>query len=288
MYIKILQVSLLAPMQIPLYATDPCIVENLGGTQPDKICQMREFLKSYDSQAHQFPGKNALLIYGPLGTGKTLVAQAIAQESQAQVLYFKLGTDKFLERAWIGLKIKEVYDEAERLAKENKKPVVVIWDEIDQICGKDSTKFSLQEKEALVELCKQIKAHAHCSYLVTILATAYSYTVNGELRDCTISVEIGIPNYDNRLAIIRFYARRQKIELSEKFCRELANNYSDFSGRFIEVAFNTARTFAAIDDEPLNESYIRAAFDRKRRMHDPDGSSFYTVWRALCEMFGAT
>ena len=268
------------------YAYEPCYVKNLGGTQPDQICHMRNFLKAYEKQTHPFPGKNALLIYGPLGTGKTLAAKAIGKEADVHVIFYDL-KDKFLEGPWIGLKIKEIYQEAEKAAQQFRKPVVIILDDIDQISGLDKSRFTQQEIEALAEVCNQIQQHAHCSYIVTILATAKVTQVNKELQECCIPVKIGTPDQQNRFEIIKFYATKHKLDLPETLCREFAQSYSDFSGRFIEVAFSTAKTLAAgRNKDKIDEALLREAFERKRRLHDDENSMLYILWRSIYEWIG--
>ena len=69
-----------------------CRFKNMGGTLPNDMCYMREFLKRIKSMPK--PDKNtksdmntreengrAYMFYGPPGTGKTTAAKLVAEES---------------------------------------------------------------------------------------------------------------------------------------------------------------------------------------------------------------
>src|SRR3972149_10695026 len=67
-----------------------CRVNSLAGELPESVCQMRDFLKAFNAQTAPFPGKNVILIYGELGTGKTTAAEAIAIEADVIKYYYDL------------------------------------------------------------------------------------------------------------------------------------------------------------------------------------------------------
>lgn len=286
MYVKLNFLISFLFFVLPVVAMAPCRVKSLAGTQPEQICKMRDFMKEYEKQTKSCFGKNAILIHGPLGTGKSLAAKAIGEESGVYVIYYDL-KEKFKDGAWTGLKIKEIYQEAEEAVSKLKKPVVVIIDEIDQISEKNMNQLSLREKVALEELCNQIKLHEHCAYIMTILATAKVEVVNKKLEAACVLVKMDIPSRQNRLEIIKFYAKKQKVNLPESLYEELAKNYSDFSGRLIEDAFKTAHVLAvARNINDINEATLREAFARKRDLNDVKTSSLYIMWRSICETLG--
>lgn len=88
--------------------------------------------------------KGALLT-GPSGTGKTLVARAIA--SEASVPFFSIAGSEFDEiYAGVGAsRVRSIFSQAKKQA-----PCIIFIDEIDSIGGKRSTSGSGSESETTI------------------------------------------------------------------------------------------------------------------------------------------
>ena len=125
-------------------------METLGGELPEEICKMRDYLKFIREQNHVYPGKNVLFVYGPLGTGKTKAVEAIATKSGVIYKYYDLSALLFQKGPWLLYKIKKAYREAEQLSQAQNKPVIIIFDYVDHISEKDTTKLKPGKKAALV------------------------------------------------------------------------------------------------------------------------------------------
>ena len=150
---------------------------------------------------------NGILLYGPPGTGKTLMARALA--GTAGVKFFAANASDFVN-IWVGqgaTNVRALYAAAKKNA-----PSIVFIDEIDALGGARNPGQHQEYRQTLNALLAEMDGMDKDSGVLTIAAT----NVLSELDPALIrpgrfdrKIAIPLPNYDDRLAIIRLYAKKR-------------------------------------------------------------------------------
>ena len=213
----------------------------------DEVMEIVDFLKNpkkYTSLGAKIP-KGALLV-GPPGTGKTMLAKAVAGE--ANVPFFSISGSDFVEM-FVGVGASRVRD-LFRQAKE-KSPCIVFIDEIDAV-GRARSKnggfSSNDEREnTLNQLLTEMDGFGTNSGVIILAATNRADILDRALMragrfDRQIHVEL--PDLKEREEIFQVHLRGLK--LAEDFDLEfLAKHTPGFSGADIANVCNEAALTAA-------------------------------------------
>jgi proteasome regulatory subunit len=149
-----------------------------------------------------------ILLYGPPGTGKTLLAKAVAHETQACFLRV-VGSELVQKYIGEGARlVRELFD----LAKQ-KAPSIIFIDEIDAIGAQRSDASTSGDREVqrtLMQLLAGMDGFERRGDVKIIGATnRIDILDRALLRPGRFDriIEIPIPNYDGRLAILRIHTR---------------------------------------------------------------------------------
>jgi len=151
-----------------------------------------------------------LLLTGEPGTGKTLMARAIAGE--AGVKFFYASGSEF-EEVYVGLgakRIRELFREAKANA-----PCVVFIDEIDSIGGTRKSEQYAASRQSLNQLLVEMDGFDRKDNVVVIAATNLPDILDQALRRAgrfDKEVHIMPPDRKGREAILRVYLAKVKVE----------------------------------------------------------------------------
>ena len=230
-----------------------------------EIMEIVDFLKHADKYRElgaKIP-KGALLV-GPPGTGKALLAKAVAGEANVPFLSIS-GSD--IVEMFVGVgasRVRDLFDQAKQKA-----PCIVFIDEIDAIGrarGKNAGFSGNDEREnTLNQLLTEMDGFQTNAGVIVLAATNRADILDKALMRAgrfDRQIEVGLPEVHERKAIFDVHLRRLKLD--PKLDREfLAKQTPGFSGADIANVCNEAALIAARHDKKVvsKEDFL-AAIDR--------------------------
>ena len=179
----------------------------------ENLAEIVEYLhdpKKYTEIGASMP--KGILLVGPPGTGKTMLAKAVAGE--ANVPFFSMSGSEFVEM-FVGMgasKVRDLFNQAKEKA-----PCIVFIDEIDAIGGKrDSRVGGNDEREqTLNQLLTEMDGFEGNTGVIILAATNRPESLDPALTrpgrfDRRVPVEL--PDLKGREAILRVHAKKVKTE----------------------------------------------------------------------------
>ena len=196
-----------------IYAdTDAVFLKKRDASREDFEKIMDELIKETGlTMALEFHYKG-ILLYGSPGTGKTMIAKAIATNSEANFISVK-GPE--LISKWVGESergVREVFRKARQAA-----PTVIFLDEIDAIAprrGGNSGDSNVTER-VVSQLLTELDGLEDLRNVVTIGATNRLDILDiALLRPGRFDriVEIPIPNKESRMEILRIHTKKKSLD----------------------------------------------------------------------------
>ncbi|MEO6040360.1 MAG: CDC48 family AAA ATPase, partial [Croceibacterium sp.] len=168
-----------------------------------------------------------VLLHGPPGTGKTRLAQAVANESDAE--FFTINGPEIMGSAYgeSERRLREVFEEAERAA-----PAIIFIDEIDSIAPKRQNVTGEAEKRLVAQLLTLMDGLQARANLVVIAATNRPDAIDEALRRpgrFDREIIIGVPDEQGRREILSIHTRGMPLG-KEVDLTELARSTHGFVG----------------------------------------------------------
>ncbi|MHA2097578.1 MAG: CDC48 family AAA ATPase [Candidatus Kariarchaeaceae archaeon] len=196
-------------IQVGKQIVDDISYEDIGGLDPiiKKLREMIElplrFPEIFERVGIQPP--KGLLLFGPPGTGKTILARAIASETNS---YFISISGPEIMSKYYGeaeSKLREIF----QLAKE-KSPSIIFIDEIDSIAPIRENSGNSVETRIVAQLLTLMDGIEERHNVVVIAATNRQDAIDPALRRggrFDRELEIGIPDFNSRLDIFQIHTR---------------------------------------------------------------------------------
>ncbi len=150
-----------------------------------------------------------VLLHGAPGTGKTLLAKAVASETNS---HFVLINGPEIISKWYGESegnIRKKFEEAERNA-----PSIVFFDEIDAIAAKREEMRGEVEKRVVAQLLGLMDGLKSRGKVIVIAATNMPNSIDPALRRpgrFDREIEIGVPDKEGRLEILKIHSRNMPL-----------------------------------------------------------------------------
>ncbi|MCJ7690045.1 MAG: AAA family ATPase, partial [Clostridiaceae bacterium] len=183
--------------------------EDIGGLskQIQRIREMIELPLKYPEVFNRLgiEAPKGVLLYGQPGTGKTLIARAVANETDA--FFIHVNGPEIMHKFYgeSEAKLREIFDTASANA-----PSIIFLDEIDSISPKREDTNGDVEKRVVAQLLALMDGIKDRGQVIVIGATNIPNSIDPALRRpgrFDREIEIGIPDKNGRLKILNVHTR---------------------------------------------------------------------------------
>ncbi len=250
--------------------------DDVAGLEEEKgeLKEIVDFLKrpeKYTRMGARVP--KGVLLYGKPGTGKTLIAKAIAGE--ADVPFISMSGSEFIEMfAGLGAsRVRKLFEKARKLA-----PCIVFIDEIDAI-GSRRTSNSGAETEnnqTLNQLLVEMDGFGSEETIIVLAATNRPEMLDKALlRPGRFDRQITIPNPDlkGRLEILKIHSKDKKLS-DDVNLESIAEDTAGFTGAELENILNESAIVATknkheeIENDDIEEAVkkVTVGLEKKERV----------------------
>ncbi|MGB5912481.1 MAG: CDC48 family AAA ATPase [Promethearchaeia archaeon] len=239
--------------------------DDVGGLI-DEIQRIREMVELPLKHPELFHRLNidppkGVLFYGPSGTGKTLMAKAVSQESNAH--FITINGPEIMSKFYGASegRLREIFREAE-----DNSPSIIFIDEIDSIAPKRVETSGEVERRVVSQLLSLLDGLRGRGEIICIGATNRINTIDEALRRpgrFDREIEFGVPNMKGRKEIFQIHTRGMPLEEDVDL-----NDYADITYGFVgadimavcrEAAmFSLRKILPQINlDEPIDSKIIQ-------------------------------
>ena len=228
--------------------------------EKEELIEIVDFLKKpekFSRMGAKIP--KGVLLYGKPGTGKTLIAKAIAGE--ADVPFISMSGSEFIEMfAGLGAsRVRKLFDRARKLS-----PCIVFIDEIDAIGARRTSNSGAETEnnQTLNQLLVEMDGFSSEETIIVLAATNRPEMLDKALlrpgrfdRQITIPV----PDLKGRLEILKIHAEDKKIS-DDVNLESIAEDTAGFTGAELANILNEAAIIATINKhEEIENSDIEEA-----------------------------
>ena len=250
--------------------------DDVAGLEEEKgeLIEIVDFLKrpeKYTKMGARVP--KGVLLYGKPGTGKTLIAKAIAGE--ADVPFISMSGSEFIEMfAGLGAsRVRKLFERARKLA-----PCIVFIDEIDAIGSRRTSNNGAESEnnQTLNQLLVEMDGFGSEETIIVLAATNRPEMLDKALlRPGRFDRQITIPTPDlkGRLEILKIHSKDKKLA-DDVNLESIAEDTAGFTGAELENILNEAAIVATkskheeIENDDIEEAVkkVTVGLEKKDRV----------------------
>ena len=213
----------------------------------------------------------AILFHGPPGTGKTMTAQAVANQANAKIFFAKASDLIGVHVGDGGRRISTLFDDARKNS-----PSIIFIDELDAI-GLTRSFQSIRGdvSEVVTALLGELDQTAEASGVVVIGATNALPLIDSAIMNRFDTVfEFALPNLEERMGILQYYSKRLPLKI-EIDLQEVARRTDGLSGRDLRDRILKESLHIAISDDSstITSEIVRGVLDKIKPKNRPN----YTI-----------
>ena len=223
-----------------------------------------------------------VILVGPPGVGKTLIARAVAGE--ADVPFFYQSGASFVQ-IYVGMgakKVRELFAKAKQNA-----PAIVFIDEIDAVGKKRSGTSNDERESTLNELLTQMDGFEGDSGVIVIAATNKVEVLDEALLRAgrfDRRVHVGLPNIEDRKKILELYLDGKNYEIN---IDQLSIDTTGFSSAALATLINEAllnmikRKSKILDSDDIEIAKNKLQFGKKQiKILDEKQKEILSIYQA--------
>lgn len=260
----------------------------------EELQELVEFLTNPE-KFNQLGGKlpKGVLLVGPPGTGKTMLARAVAGEAGVPVFYMS-GSE--FDELYVGVGAKRVRDLFAQAR--NKAPAIIFIDELDAVGGKRNARDPAYAKQTLNQLLTELDGFSPSTGVILIAATNYPESLDKALvRPGRFDrhVNVPLPDVRGRVQILKHHMRNMPIA-GDVDVTNLARATSGMSGADLENLCNQAAVHAsrlkykkvnALNFEWAKDKIMMGAEVKSRMIREKDKiqTAYHEAGHALVNLF---
>ena len=231
-----------------------------------EVYELVDFLKNpakYNKMGAELP--KGLLLEGPPGCGKTLMARAIA--SEAKCTFIPVSGSQFINK-FVGTgadNLRKLFDQARKDA-----PAIIFIDEIDAIGSRERDE-NQEYRHTVNEILNQMDGFNKKDNVVVIAATNFKKSLDPALlRPGRFDkhVHVSLPTKQGRKDILKYYFKNKPLADSinqEELVDSLSDRTTAFSGADLKKLTNESALAACREGEnitTITTKHIEEGYDR--------------------------
>ena len=258
-----------------LYGSDKkkVVFDDVAGNEAAKqdLAEIVDFLKNpkkYEKLGAKIP--RGVLLAGDPGTGKTLMARAVAGE--ADVPFFSISGSEFAEM-FVGVgasRVRDLFSKAKKNA-----PSIIFIDEIDAVAHKRDARGGAgrEDEQTLNQILVEMDGFDNDSGVIVIAATnRVDMLDKALLRPGRFDrhVNVTLPERKDRLAILKVHFKNKPIDkevnLDALAAKTAGSSGADLANIANEAAITAARgNHKTISADDVTEAFERVAIGPERK-----------------------
>ena len=243
--------------------------EDVGGVK-DEITKIREIIELPLRHPELFKrlgveAPKGVLLHGAPGTGKTLLAKAIANETNAN--FFAISGPEIMSKFYgeSEAHLREIFQRADQNA-----PSIIFIDELDSIAPKREEVTGEVERRVVSQLLSLMDGLSSLGKVVIIGATNRVNAIDPAGRPGRFDreIELGVPDRNGRLEILHIHTRHMPLarDVNIEKLADISHGFvgADLQALTKEASYACTET-GATGDRPFGRKHSSSDFEQDKR-----------------------